>query len=304
MLVRAEVRLSLSRLIAAIVLGSACAPAPGARERSMVNPLQRDAGAIEIVPAVHFPQPADGSVRVWLSLPEGSTLGVEEGADGRLGFTYPPGTVADRVEILGQGDEQRVVDIRGTSIDDDGRAWHHVYRPTRRNPRAPLVGAEWLADDPALQARGSALLLSQLREGGVTGDLGGIAAKLDCDGCHREGRPDNARVGEYGLVARGTDGAGFFTPSTLLARDVPLERYGAVDPNRGDRFVVARCADGSPQAARGGCADGSVPRASLTLEAALAAGDAHALAHCATWRALAPFLPDEVAVPVACEVPS
>ena len=261
-----------------------------------------DPTAIRVVPAAHLPQPQVGTLDVWLRLPPGSQLGVTTLPDGRRSFTYPPGTRADRIEVWGLGDDRRVIDVRGTTIDADGRQWHHVYRPTRRDPAAPLVGAQWLADDLAAQEAGSAMLLEQLTAAGVRHGLDDIAAKNACDSCHSAGRADNRRRAEHGVVARGTDAAGFFTPSTLLAPDVALEAYGSVDLNAADPFVVRRCPDGSTPSARV-CAGGAIPRATLALADALAANDPHALAHCATWRALGPHLPEGVSAPAAGEEP-
>jgi hypothetical protein len=254
-------------------------------------------GAVEIVPPLHLPQPEGGSVSVWLSLPAGAELDLERAEDDQLELGYPPGTVADRVETRGQGAEARLVDVRGTRIDESGRRWHHVYRAAGK-PGSALVGMEWPAGDADLHALAVQRFLERLRSRGVR-DLGAVARKLDCDGCHSPGRPDNRLTDEFGLVARGTDSAGFFTPSTVLRAEGVLEQYGQRDPNVEDPFVVASCAEGEPSrpvpgpGAHWSCPDRQVPRARLQLASALAAGDEHARAVCASWRYLVEHLPPE-----------
>lgn len=236
--------------------------------------FQVRAGAFEVVPPVHFPQPAIGAVSVWLSLPNDARVDRVTRDDGASVLGWPPGTTADRIETRGSGADLRVVDVRGTRIDADGRRWHHVFRPVDNDPARALVGVEWPADDPELHAIAVDTFVQRLRDGGVQSGLDAVRSKLDCDGCHRPMRPDNQTPMEHGLVARGTDAAGWFTPSTVLADDVPLERYGARDLNAADPYVTVVCP---------ACA---VPRATLAFEGALRAGDGHARAVCASWRAL------------------
>ena len=172
----------------------------------------------------------------------------------------------------------RVVDVRGTRIDAEGQRWHHVYQPVSKDPSAALVGAEWRSGDSAAAEAAKDGFIDALAKSDRK-NLDGVRSKLGCDGCHTLDRLPNTRPGEHGIVARGTDGAGFFTPSTLLADAAPLEVYG-VDPNPGAPFTTITCADGNPpeiRAKRVRCASG-VPTAHVDVAAAAEAGDPHALA--------------------------
>ncbi len=288
-----------------LVLLAACA-APDlpheVRRDAITSPRTHWDAWVEMVPPVHVPQPGPGDpqVRVHLRLPDGGRVSLVETADGRRVPSWPPGTIADRVETRGD----RVVDVRGTSIDAQGRRWHHVYRPGHRHPAAPPVGVEVPAGHPDagrravevfLDARGDTEIVKASKD--PEAHLQAVRDKLDCDGCHVPLRPDNTVKGEHGLVSRGTDAAGWFVPATVLAADVPLETWGRYDPNLADPFVRARCPSGEvtlPQAGKGhaSCADGALPRAALDVPAALAANDAHALGYCASWRHLVSHLED------------
>ncbi|MEZ4235364.1 MAG: hypothetical protein R3F59_04235 [Myxococcota bacterium] len=247
-----------------------------------------EGGFVQMVPPVHLPQPAVGDVQSWLRLPPGGRVALVDAPDGRRVLSYPPGTVADRVETAGEGEAARVVDVRGTRIDADGRRWHHVYR-SGGDPQAPLVGMEWPAGDAALASAGADAFVDALRTAGVTRHLDAVRGKLDCDGCHAVSRADNERQREHGLVNRGTDAAGWFTPGTVLADSVPVEAYGQRDPNLTDLWITLRCGDQiveAPATGHPSCGDARVPRGTLDLAGALAAHDPHALAVCASWRAL------------------
>jgi hypothetical protein len=243
----------------------ACAPSDaGLLHREPLAHVERD-GAFAVVPPVRLPVPAEGKhVEIWLSVPDGATIGHR---DGRIG-PYPPGTIADRVEFRGE----RVVDVRGTRIDAEGRRVHHVFKPV---PGASaLLGAAWFADDPIDTAAAIDRLMDGLEARGVH-RTDAIRRKLDCESCHTADRPDNTTRREHGLVNRGTDAAGFFTVATLLAESVPLEHYGH-DANLADPDVLVRCPEGT--ATRGvhaTCPGDAVPRAVLAADA----DSAHARAH-------------------------
>ncbi len=288
-------------------LGCRCqAPSDGARLVSIDDPLHHWDSAIELVPPVHLPQPIAGRtlVTVQLQLPEGGGVTLEPGPDGRLLPSWPPGTVADRVEYRGAPGATRVVDVRGTRIAADGRRWHHVYRIAENDRRAPLRGATWPAGDPALAESTIDAFLADLRTAPLASAardpdayIAAIRKKLDCDACHVPTRPENRRRGEHGLVNRGTDHAGWFTPQTLLSASAPLEFYGAFDPNLADPHVRVSCPEGEPIAPSGKrkhatCPDGSVPTGTLDVAAALDAGDAHAAGYCRTASYLMDHLHD------------
>jgi hypothetical protein len=86
----------------------------------------------------------------------------------------------------------------------------------------------------------------------------------------------------------------------VLADAAPLERHRPRDLNIEDHFMRITCVRGSAMIAadrEGGrqprCTDGEVPRATLDVPRALAAGDAHARAVCASRRWLAAHLSDQ-----------
>jgi hypothetical protein len=223
------------------------------------------AGALQVVPPVALPLPAeDARVEVWLSGPE--EAGLRLGPNGNI-LAYAPGTIADRVEFRGE----RVVDVRGTRIDADGKRWHHVYKTLPG--QAELMGASWPADDPDATERAIDQLMASLADHGNRHTVS-IRKKLDCNSCHTLDRPANHRQRERGLVNRGTDGAGFFTPVTLLMDRVPLETYGT-DPNLHNPFILTACPEGLPQrtATATRCAHTGVATAQLDLASALAAHD-------------------------------
>jgi hypothetical protein len=286
----------------------ACADAPelpdGVRLLGLDDPQthwQRD-GVVPMVPPAHHPSAMRDrdAVTVYVEIPDDGALSLVQRSDGRDVLSWPAGTVADRVERWGPAGSDRVVDVRGTRIDADGKRWHHVYRPTDTDADSPLLGAEWPADDPeravaAIDAFLDALAESPLvrRQADPAAYVSGVRGKLDCDGCHQPLRPDNERHAQHGLVNRGTDAAGFFTPSTVLHDEVPLERYGTWDRNLEAPFLEVRCAGATPtlpaatEGAHPSCPDRVVPTAHYALDDALRADQPHARAVCASWRHLA-----------------
>lgn len=243
----------------------------------------RGDGWVEVVAANHLPSGEVGrdAVEVWVQLPPGERIHTETLPDGRLGLVFPVGTVADRVEWRGTGAARRIVDVRGTRVEVDGQRTHHVYQPIARDPDAALLGVEWPAGDADLAAAALDRYVAAVRPRRPDPDAWerSYRSKHGCDGCHVAGRPDNTFSGEYGLVNRGTDAQGWFTPSTVAAGAVPGEGYGAWNGDRTDPYLTPSC----PEARlRPTCDDGAVPVWTLDLRSAIAAGDSHALAHCAS----------------------
>ena len=251
----------------------ACTPSEGTLERA---PLAHEAWeqGFRVVPPVALPRPtAEIEVEIWLELPGGA--GIHERSDGAQVLHYGPGTRADRVAFRTVGGKRRVTDVRGTTLDADGLRWHHVFQPVSSEPDAPLIGVEWPADDPVLADLAIERFIGALQAGGRK-NLDQVRAKLDCETCHLPDRPDNVRPGELGLVARGTDGAGFFTPSTLLTDQVPAESYGI--PMGPAPFVHWRCDGDEVIADTRRCDDGSVARVHFDRSSAIDAGDPRVLA--------------------------
>ncbi len=250
---------------------------------------------VPLTPPVHLPSTRSDrdTVAVHLALPAHGEVTWVDTPGGRSVLAWPPGTQADRVEEWGG----RVVDVRGTRIDAAGRRWHHVYKPATPGTDPKMLGATWPADAPeltqiAVEAFLDALMQTEVGEARPDPERyrGQVAAKLDCEGCHALARPANEVAREHGLVARGTDAAGWFTPATVLDLQVALEAYGAWDRNLSDPHVSLSCAGEpltKPAAGQGvhpRCPEGRVPTAHHDLEAALDADDPRAQALCESWH--------------------
>lgn len=261
----------------------------------------RDAGFVAMVPPVRLPSSAPDvdDVVVWLRIPDGGVIETRElGVDGRLSLVFPPGTTADRVEQRGRGAKRAVVDVRGTTVGEGGEQWMHTLRRARGDR---LFGFEWPRSLPEAHAEATARLLAELPRYRPAATmepaareryLASIERKNQCTRCHTYDRPDNTRANEHGLVNRGTDGSGFFTPQTVLLDEIVLEGYGGVDRNLDDPWITVRCPDGAPvqhqergARVRATCEDG-LPLARLDLRAALAAGDERAQQTCRARRYL------------------
>ncbi|HHO51334.1 MAG TPA: hypothetical protein ENK18_10780, partial [Deltaproteobacteria bacterium] len=285
---------ALLSLLSLLACGRSALP-EGVRLVYLEDPVHHWDDATPVVPPVHLPQPA--ADRTWVSvqlrLPTDGTVDLRPTHDGRVLPGWPPGTVADRVEVRGSEDALRVVDVRGMRIDAAGKRWNHVYRPTSPDRSAPLLGVTWPAGDPRLGAAAVDAFIEALGESPMIqalddpeAHLTGVRGKLGCDGCHVPGRRNNRKINQHGLVNRGTDHAGWFTPLTLLTETVPLEIYGVFDPNLSDPHVRISCPEGAPVVPSPGgnrhasCPDRAIPLGTLDVTAALASGDDHARAHC------------------------
>jgi len=257
-------------------------------------------GFVELVPPVHLPSSsaAKDQVEIWARVPEGGEIsGPAEVVFGQTppALLFPPGSVLDRVEYADMNGKRFVVDVRGTRIDDEGKQWFHVYRRGAEG----LFGFEWARSDEGAHGRATAALVAKLAkeapakrmaEAQRAKFLGSVEGKNACAACHVLSRDSNLRQGEHGIVNRGTDASGFFTPWTLLAPEIPLERYGGHDASESDRHTTIRCPPGvKPTAAEDGrkrCASSEVPMATYDLRQALADEEARALRVCTGRRYL------------------
>ena len=249
-----------------------------------------DAGFHRVGPPIHLPSAEEDSaqVEVWVRVPDGAPVALVERSDGVSVTDWPVGSEADRVEYRGTGANRRVVDVRGTRLTADGPL-DHIYRPLDRDtPGTPLVGYEWPAHDAAQrEAATEAMVLRTGRES--------LRKKMHCVRCHTPLRPDNERPKQHGLVDRGTDAAGWFTPTTVLRDRVPVERYGRHDRNIADPLVTVGCADGrvlQPGEALESACNGVVPFGERDVVAGLKAGDSDTEALCASRSWLATRLVD------------
>jgi hypothetical protein len=249
-------------------------------------------GFAEMVPAIRPPTSlaGDDRITVWLRIPDGATLGVRRLADGRAVVRYPPGAVADRVELrepVAWPDDQhawRVIDVRGTQLDrgeaGDGAEQFHCLIPGGHS--GALTGFAWPRGDAGAERAATEGLVALARAADAAGDaaastdlpdLARLRRLAHCEACHDHDRPEHTGLAGAG-PRRATDAAGFYAILAVLADTAPLETHRPRDPNGDDPFVtVARLG-------------GGVPRATLDLRRALAAGAPHALAVCRSRRYL------------------
>ncbi|MCA9684072.1 MAG: hypothetical protein KC457_17865 [Myxococcales bacterium] len=279
------------------------------RRISIAEPSQhwQREGFVEMVPPIRLPTatPGEDDVVVWLRIPEGGVISTRPRSDDGAGLilSFPPGTVADRVESRGRGSRRGVIDVRGTRLGEGSEAGEEWMHTLRRDGGAQggLFGYEWPRSSGEAHGEATRRLLAELAEipPGSTMDeparvayLSRIESKNQCVVCHVHERSDNRREGELGVVDRGTDGNGFFTPHTVLLDEMPLERYGDIDPNLHDPWVEVRCPEGEVTLETRGrrlqatCPNDAVPRARFNLALALSHGDARAKRICIARRYL------------------
>ncbi len=281
-------RSPVRRLCSLLSLTLALAGSGGCRDGRDRGELRIDApwdrwtreGFVLLVPSAHAPSSsaAIDQVTIWARMSDDAQISTVEGARGPA-LRFPAGTELDRVEYAGEGAQRQVIDVRGTRIDEHGVEHFHVYRKLRPGRDAPMFGFEWRADDPDAHATATEALLAKLTEvpPGLGMDeekrrryLDDLRAKNQCAPCHEKDRAPNSKQGEHGLVNRGTDASGFFTPLAVLSASVPVERYGAHDPNLTDPHVTITCDDAEPIMGEDGrprCVDQRVPLATTDLSA-------------------------------------
>ncbi|HEX9621136.1 MAG TPA: hypothetical protein VF989_13425 [Polyangiaceae bacterium] len=252
-------------------------------------------GFVEMVPPVALPTrtPADDRTAVWLRVPEGASIEVEE-KDGRPLLRFPAGTEAARVESFRAKDGTFfVADVRGTRFLSHGREVFYVYRPDA-DWRGRLAGYAWPRGDAEREAAARAQLFRHVSASaaprGQAEALRRFARSNECARCHVYARAANDRPFEHGEVNRGTDLSGLFLVQTVLGSEAPLETYQPHDGALDSPYVTVHCAGGPSfivgQPARASCKDGSVPRARFDMQRALDAGDARAERVCAARRYL------------------
>jgi hypothetical protein len=268
----------------------------------------RDNGFVEMVPPVRLPsdKSARDRIAVWLKVGtgEGQKINARRLADGRVTLVFPPGTVADRVESMGDA----VIDVRGTTLDDGGVERFHVYVAEEEAPSA-LVGWEWRRGDFDAEASATRALLAQLHktrrrmkgepppsEQQHRNSIMIYERNNNCGACHAHDKPPTTRGN---AVHRATDASGFFVPLSVLAAELPLERHRPWEMNVGDPFLTLRCESGAPRLVERGfarsyvCAGAEVPTARLDVPRALAADDERARAMCASRRYLHEHMSDD-----------
>ncbi len=277
-------------------------PPPGVRDLTIDDPgtyYERE-GFVRLTPPTYLPSssPSQEQVEIWLKLPDEATIALHRDAAGRPTLEFPPGARADRVEFFGEGAQRRIADIRGAQVDQDGTQTFFVYRPSAPSPTASLFGVAWAGEDRAVHAAATERLVAKLAEVLPASAmppprreqfLKGVRAKNRCADCHTLARPDNASRNEHGLVNRGTDRSGWFTPQTVLWDEVLLEQYGGHDGSLRDPSIEIRCGDATVAAEAledRRCPDGSLPRGRFRWDRAWEANPERAQAICASRRVL------------------
>ncbi|MCR9160254.1 MAG: hypothetical protein ACE37F_27370 [Nannocystaceae bacterium] len=288
----------MKRLLLGLVALAGCKPdalpklGHGAKAVEMTAPLRfhEREGFTALAPPAHIPSsdPDIDQVRVWLKLGDGPIT--TQAVGDRSVLVFPEGTRADRVEQAGRGEGRFVADIRGTTLTADGPRFH-VFRPSAPKPDAPLFGAQWPAANPDAHAAATDYLaeriaksepVSSWQPARAQAEVRSFREKNTCLPCHDPARPENTRAGEHGLVNRGTDGSGFFTPYTLFEDEVPLEQYGVHDRSMTDPLVDIVCS-GTVVATDGWdrtCPQGAAPRARWRWDRAWAQAPTRAKQRC------------------------
>ena len=248
-----------------IAVGCGDRPPAGVSDVTIEDPVtfhERE-GFVQMVPPIHLPSfrsDAD-TVEVWIRVPDGGKI---EAPDRRLEF--PPGTIADRVEVRGLGKHRQVVDIRGAKIEADGTQTFHVYRPTAPGPAGPMFGLEWKRRDAEAHKAATDRFIAKLaalppatkmKDDQRQAFLDDLRGKNQCLPCHEPKREQNVRQNDFGAVNRGTDHSGFFTPSTVLWDEIPLESYGKHDLSLTDPAISVTCGDAKLEGRT--CTNGQVP---------------------------------------------
>jgi hypothetical protein len=119
-----------------------------------------------------------------------------------------------------------------------------------------------------------------------------VQAQNACPQCHVFARADASYEGEFGSVARGTDGAGLFQIQTVLTDHAPVESYAPREQNSADPNVEVRCgsAPASLEKTKFGsafrCPTRRVPMGYLNVSRGVQMGDARVLALCRARRYL------------------
>lgn len=250
-------------------------------------------GFVRLEPPIALPGDAADALHaeVWVRIPEGAAIDV---VDGR--WVWPVGSELDRIEWLASPHGRRIADVRGTEITRDGERFH-AYRPRDRAANE-LVQGFYLRGDEAGQRAMADAFVALADEGGLfsAGDRGSVPALrhaaltrltrlLDCAGCHEHSLGEAENDARW--LRRATDASGFYVPLYVMRDDAPMERYRPVDRSAQSPFVSLRCGDrlmpitGTTDTQ---CGDGSVPRLTFDLGAALEANDPHGLAVCASRR--------------------
>jgi hypothetical protein len=202
------------------------------------------------------------------------------------------------VALARRADTLTVSDVRGSRIDEKGREWFHVYRPVSGAPNAPLVGYEWLRDDPAQRAEATALLVEHVRttprpfanRPPSSGYIRFFSRMNACESCHFANKAAGTDPDDW-LPLWPTDQIGWYVPQAVMLSALALSSTPSWhDPNAEDDLVASRCRSGAAARRRGTvrrwfqCDDGSVPNGIRDIIGGLADGDTYTRAVCRSRR--------------------
>jgi hypothetical protein len=256
---------------------------------------------VELVPPIPLPQDAALSLRarIYWRVPDGERLRLARLAGGATSIEWPAGSVIDRVEYYRRVDGSfHVADVRGTEILPNGRERFRCYRP---DGSGRLVGVEWDRDDARGEQRAHQTM-TRWFAGRYPSDPANVErfqSLLHCRGCHEHNQPEARPDDAARHLRRATDQQGFYVFRYAFEARAPMETYRPVDASQLGglaQWITRRCPPTNERAPqrdsteRSGtnvrCANGAVPELVFDVPGAVEARVPHALATCASLRAV------------------
>jgi hypothetical protein len=256
----------------------------------LVNSIQtwKKGGFVEMVPLLELPSDVKklDSITVWVKIPGPGKISANYIADQkRYSLVYPPGTVADRVELY----NGQISDVRGARIDQNGDTFFHDYETAPGYSDKWLVGYEWKRADDAADQQAANFLVGLYFPPGEDSDTQAIAhfRQLNhCGACHEPDAPAPATTAPPFRFE--TDSRGFFQPQAVLEGRMTVRDHRDWDLTADDPFVTVWCGTQAVKATTTSdsryyvCPGDAAPEGTLDLKSALAKKNPHALALCAS----------------------
>jgi hypothetical protein len=180
-------------------------------------------------------------IRVWLKVPDEGRISALRIASDRYTLVYPPGTIADRVEL--DASMPGVDDVRGATLDADGRSIFHVFEKTPGSDGKWLSGYEWRRDDDHADRFAGEALANLYFPQGPESARRDFLRHNQCSNCHQANAPTPATTAPpYRFQS---DTQGFFQPLSTLQSEVEVRNHRPRDLNAEDPFVTVRCGNPS-----------------------------------------------------------